>query len=137
MYREASNRQGQIVCRGVRGATVVLADSREEIHAATTELLEAILAANGIHPDDLASAFFTTTPDLHAAFPAAAARRIGWEYVPMIGATEMDKPGALTHCIRVLLHWNTTKGPKEIRHVYLRGTEALRADGAVQSEAIR
>ncbi|MBF6614123.1 MAG: chorismate mutase [Chloroflexi bacterium] len=138
MDREANNRQAQIICRGVRGATLALADSREEIHSATTELIEAILATNGIHPDDLASAFFTTTPDLHSAFPAEAARHMaGWEYVPMIGATEMDKPGALTRCIRALLHWNTTKGQKEIRHIYLRGTESLRADDTAQAKTLR
>ena len=86
--------------------------------------------ANNIHPDDLASAFFTTTPDLHAAFPAEAARHMGWEYVPLLGAVEMDKIGGPARCIRVLLHWNTPLGPREIKHIYLRGTESLRTVGA-------
>ena len=120
---------GQRVCRGVRGATVADADSREAIHGATVELVKAIIEANGIDSGDLASAFFTTTPDLHAAFPAEAARLMGWEYVPMLGGIEMDKPGAPARCIRVMLHWNTGRSQREIRHIYLRGTESLRTVG--------
>jgi chorismate mutase len=119
----------QIVCRGVRGATIATEDTREDIHSATVELVKAMLDANGIQSNDLASAFFTTTPDLHAAFPAEAARLMGWEYVPMLGAIEMDKPGAPARCIRVMLHWNTVKGQREIKHIYLKGTESLRTVG--------
>lgn len=115
--------------RGVRGATVAREDTREEIHAAIRELVTAMLEANKIDIDDLASAFFTTTPDLHSAFPAEGARQMGWEYVPLLGGVEMDKTGGPERCIRVLLHWNTTKGPREIRHIYLRGTESLRTVG--------
>jgi chorismate mutase len=117
------------VCRGVRGATVAGEDSREAIHAATVELVRAMVETNGIDSSDLASAFFTTTADLHAAFPAEAARLMGWEYVPMLGGMEMDKPGAPARCIRVMLHWNTAKGQREIKHIYLRGTESLRTVG--------
>lgn len=122
----------QILCRGVRGATVAHADTREAIHSATVELVTAMMEANDAHANDLASAFFTTTPDLRAAFPAEAARLMGmgWEYVPLIGAVEMDKMGALAHCIRVLLHWNTNRGQRDIKHIYLRGAEALRTVGA-------
>lgn len=119
----------QPVLRGVRGATVAHDDTRDGIHAATVELVRAMVEANGIDADDLASAFFTTTPDLHAAFPAEAARLMGWEYVPMLGGVEMDKVGAPARCIRVMLHWNTTKGQREIKHIYLRGTESLRTVG--------
>ena len=133
---DGSESSGQVLCRGVRGATVASADTREEIHRATVELVSAMLEANGIHEDDLASAFFTTTPDLHAAFPAEAARLMGWEYVPMLGGVEMDKPGAPARCIRVLLHWNTDRRPQEIKHIYLRGTESLRTVGhSVESAA--
>jgi chorismate mutase len=125
----------QKVCRGVRGATVAKVDSREAIHGATVELVKAIIEANGIDSGDLASAFFTTTPDLHAAFPAEAARLMGWEYVPMLGGIEMDKPGAPARCIRVLLHWNTAKSQREIKHIYLRGTEALRTVGNATSNS--
>jgi chorismate mutase len=132
---EAENRK-QVVCRGVRGATVATADTRDQIHRATVELVCAMLEANNIREDDLASAFFTTTPDLHAAFPAEAVRLMGWEYVPMLGAVEMDKAGAPARCIRVLLHWNTDRRPQEIKHIYLRGTESLRTVGhSVESAA--
>jgi chorismate mutase len=119
-----------LVCRGIRGATIASGDSREEIHAATRELVIEMMQANGIDHDDLASAFFTTTADLTAAYPAEAARLMGWEYVPMLGAVEMDKEGGPARCIRVMLLWNTTRGPREIKHIYLKGTESLRTVGA-------
>ena len=127
MDRAEDNRQ--TMCRGVRGATIATGDTREEIHSATVELITAMMEANGAHADELASAFFTTAPDLHAAYPAEAARLMGWEYVPLLGAVEMDKAGGPARCLRVLLHWNTTKGPREIKHIYLRGTEVLRTVG--------
>ena len=104
-------------------------NSPEAIRAAILELVQEMVARNGIEPDDLASAMFTTTPDLDASFPAEAIRHMGWEYVPMLGAVEMAKPGAPLHCIRVLLMWNTTLGPREVRHAYMRGTEVLRTAG--------
>lgn len=116
-------------CRGVRGATIADANTAAAIRAAVVELVEAMVEANAIDPDDLASAFFTTTPDLDASFPAEAARHMGWEYVPMLGAVEMAKPGAPGRCIRVLLHWNTERDVRAIRHVYLRGTHVLRTAG--------
>lgn len=126
---ETNGEGPQPVLRGVRGATVAREDTREEIHAATVELVRAMVEANGIDSGDLASAFFTTTPDLHAAFPAEAVRLMGWEYVPMLGSVEMDKPGAPARCIRVMLHWNTMKDQRAIKHIYLRGTESLRTVG--------
>jgi chorismate mutase len=114
-------------CRGIRGATFVAEDTPEAILSATRELLAALAAANGIATEDIASAFFTTTPDLRSAFPARAARELGWVDVPLLGATEMDKAGAPSRCIRVLLHWNTTRRQDEIVHVYLRGSDAMRA----------
>ena len=68
------------------------------------------------------------TPDLHAAFPALAARAMGWTWVPMLHATEIEVPGALGRCIRVLMHVNTTRAPSEIEHVYLDGAVGLRPD---------
>lgn len=118
-----------IACRGVRGATVAHDNTPEAIREAILELVNAMVADNGIDPDDLASAMFTTTPDLNASFPAEAVRHMGWEYVPMLGAVEMAKPGAPGRCIRVLLLWNTACGPRDVRHVYLRGTEVLRTAG--------
>ncbi|MCW2928647.1 MAG: Chorismate mutase [Thermoleophilia bacterium] len=120
-------------CRGVRGATVAEANTPDAIRAAILELVRAMVAQNSIEADDLASAMFTTTPDLDASFPAEAIRHMGWVHVPMLGAVEMAKPGAPLRCIRVLLHWNTTRGPREISHVYLRGTESLRTAGPASS----
>ncbi len=95
---------------------------------ATRELLLAMVKANGIDPADLASGLFTVTPDLDAAFPARAARDIGWTLVPLFDALEIPVPGSLPRCIRVLLHWNTDKAQGDIVHVYLRGAESLRPD---------
>ena len=114
-------------CRGIRGATFAEDDTPEAILTATRELLAALVAANGIATEDVASAFFTTTPDLCSAFPARAARELGWTDVPLLGATEIDHPTAPRKCIRVLLHWNTTRRQNEIIHVYLRGSDAMRA----------
>jgi chorismate mutase len=77
---------------------------------------------------DIASAFFTVTSDLTAAFPARAAREMGWQHVALLDAQEIPVPGSLSRCVRVLIHWNTEKPQAEIRHVYLRGATALRPD---------
>jgi chorismate mutase len=113
-------------CRGVRGATVVAANDADAIRDAIRELVEDMVAANEIDETDIAAAFFTTTPDLDATFPAEAARKMGWVDVPMLGAVEMSKPGALGRCLRVMLLWNTDRPQSEIRHSYLRGTDILR-----------
>lgn len=117
-------------CRGVRGATAADENTAEAIRSAILELVEQMAARNAIEPDDLASAMFTTTPDLNASFPAEAVRLMGWEHVPLLGAVEMAKPGAPGRCIRVLLLWNTTRTQREITHVYLRGTDVLRTSSA-------
>ncbi len=123
--------------RGVRGATTCEANEPEKILEATAELLQALVSANEIDPLDLASAIFTVTPDLTAAFPAEAARQLGWHHVPLICMQEIAVPGSLPRCIRVLLHWNTRKRQDEIVHVYLRGAEALRPDLAGTGQPAR
>ena len=117
-----------MVCRGVRGATTAAEDTREAILTATRELLARMIEANQIHPDDLAAAFFTTSEDLQAAFPAAAARDLGWIHVPLLDAQEIPVPGSLARCIRIMLLWNTDRTPEEISHIYLRKAETLRPD---------
>lgn len=117
-----------MACRGVRGATTVEANDAQAILTATKELLEALVVANDISPDDLASAIFTVTDDLDAAFPAQAARQIGWDHVALLDSKEIPVPGSLARCIRVLLLWNTDKKQEEIRHVYLREAQSLRPD---------
>jgi chorismate mutase len=114
-------------CRGVRGATFIDEDTPEAILAGTRELLAAIARANGIATEDIASAFFTSTADLRSAFPARAARDLGWTDVPLLGATEVDNPAGPPRCIRILLHWNTSRHQDEVVHVYLRGSDAMRA----------
>ena len=104
------------------------ADTREAILEATGQLLQAMVADNQVRVEDLASILFTMTPDLHAVFPAEAARKLGWQHVPLICAQEVEITGALGSCIRVLMHWNTTLAPDKIRHVYMRKAEALRPD---------
>jgi chorismate mutase len=115
--------------RGIRGATVAEADEEEAILAATQDLLLAIQEANpGLYPEDIASAFFTVTPDLNAAFPALGARRLGWQLVPMLCNQEITVPDGLPRCIRVLIHWNTDLPQIAIQHVYLGAAVRLRPD---------
>ena len=118
-------------CRGVRGATTVTSDDREEILQATRELLALMIHLNGIHKEDVASAIFTTTIDLTTAFPATAARQLGWLDVPLMCSHEIEVAGSVTLCIRVLLHWNTDKSQHDIQHVYLKETQRLRPDRTV------
>jgi chorismate mutase len=118
-----------MACRGIRGATTVESNSREAILAATEELLREMVRANGVEPEDVASAFFTTTADLDAEFPAVAARNsFGWHDVALMCGHEMAVPGSLPMCLRILLHVNTEKSQREMCHVYLRGARVLRAD---------
>ena len=114
--------------RGIRGATTVDRDDAEAILSATEELVREIVAENDLRPEDVASALFTVTPDLRAEFPAAAARRMGWTAVPLLNFTEIDVPGRLPRCIRVLLHVNTDRKQNEMMHVYLREAVSLRPD---------
>jgi len=115
-------------CRGVRGATTVEQNEREEILTATRQLLALIIRQNGMEPADIASAVFTTTPDIDAEFPALAARQLGWLDVPLLCGHEMTVPGSLPLCIRVLVHWNTPKTQAAVEHVYVREAKRLRPD---------
>lgn len=114
--------------RGIRGATTVEVDEVDAILEATRELLVALIDANDIDEDDVASAIFTTTPDLSAVYPARAARELGWTQVALMGCQEMDVPGGLKKCIRVLIHWNTPKANSELKHIFLREAAVLRPD---------
>lgn len=117
------------VLRGIRGATTVEHNEVSEILEATRELLQSIVNENGLDTEDIASAIFTVTPDLNAEFPAAAARfHLGWKYVPLLCATEIDVPGRLKKCIRVLVHVNTKCSQQELKHVYLKKARQLRTD---------
>ncbi len=115
-------------CLGVRGATTVAGNSRVAILEATREMLTEIVTVNQIAPADIASVIFTATPDLDAAYPAVAARELGWTQTPLLCMQEMQVAGSLRLCIRVLIHLNTEHTPGEIQHVYLRGAQVLRPD---------
>jgi chorismate mutase len=118
--------------RGIRGATAVENDDPEEILAATRELLTTVLRANAsLQPEDIASALFTVTDDLRSAYPARAARDLGWTHVPLMCAQEIPVQDSLPRCIRILLHWNTDLPQSAIRHVYLRAATRLRPDLSV------
>ena len=123
-----------LVSRGVRGAISVEEDSLDSITQATTELLRAILQANpSLRSQDLASAFFTMTDDLSSAYPALAARQLGWAEVPLLCVREVNVPNGLPRVIRVLLHWNTDLPQSDVHHVYLGRAAALRPDLAQNS----
>lgn len=129
-----SNGDGPLVCRGIRGATTAGSNTAEDILEATEELVNALIHLNDLEPEDIASAIFTTTPDLTAWFPALAARTFGWTEVPMICTHEMAVPGSLQKAVRVLVHVNTKRTPSEIRHVYLKGAKQLRPEWGVSDE---
>ncbi len=114
--------------RAIRGAIQVDSNTVGAIHAGVKELLEAVIFANGLTPDEVISVILTSTPDLTADFPAAAAREIGFGAVPLLCASEIDVPGALSRVIRVLLHCETERSRGQIVHIYLKGAVALRRD---------
>ena len=93
--------------RGIRGATTASANTRDAILEATRELLDALVRANDLRANDVASIYFTVTPDLDAAFPAAAVRGLGWQEVAALDAPAPRVMNDVPRCIRVLIHWNT------------------------------
>ncbi len=120
-----------IACRGIRGATTSPTNTSEDILEVTTEMIRVLTRLNDLVPEDIASAIFTTTPDLTAMFPAMAAREFGWTEVPMICTHEMAVPGSLQKAVRVLVHVTTTKSASDIRHVYLKGAKQLRPEWGI------
>ena len=115
--------------RGIRGAVNISTDEPDEVIQAIQELLGAILNANPtLHPDNLASVLFTATPDLHSAYPAQAARAMGWDHVPLLCFQEMSVVGSMPRVIRTLLHWNTDLSQESVSHIYLGETSELRPD---------
>lgn len=122
------------MCRGIRGATTVPANTALDILQSATELLEKIVTSNEVEKDDVAAIIFTATPDLDAVYPAVAARQLGWTYTPLVCTQEMIVPGSLPMCLRILVMWNTELPPQEIHHVYLHGARVLRPDLAEEKE---
>jgi len=118
--------------RGIRGATTATANTPEAIIEATDELLRELTRANQLDTSEVCFAFFTTTHDLTAEFPAYAARRLGWVDVPLLCSHDMDvrlpNPRGVPMCIRILLLYNTESPQSAMRGVYLRGAQAIKAD---------
>jgi len=115
-------------CRGIRGATTVDTNTKEDILKATRELLQDMVKANDVRGEDVASILFTTTSDLNATFPAEAARELGLSQVPLLCGQEIDVPGSLPMCLRILILFNTKKSAEDIVHVYLKDAKKLRPD---------
>ena len=117
-----------MLVRGIRGAITAENNSKEEIIEKTKELLITLKKENDFKVENITSIFFSVTPDLNAAFPAQAARELGWDRVPLFDMQEIDVPGSLPRCIRILIQINCQKSQTEIKHCYLRGAKILRKD---------
>lgn len=130
---------GNLVVRGIRGATVADANTRDAIMSATREMVQELVKANDLDVGDVACALFSTTRDLNAEFPAAAARLMGggWEDVALMCSHEMDVPGAMPSVVRVMLLVNTDKRASQLKNAYLKGTAALRQRGVASDAAVR
>ena len=118
----------------IRGATTVPRDDREEILSATRTLLTRILAENDLRVEDVVSSLFVVTRDLTAAYPAEAARQIGWTDTALLCAADMEVAGSLKRCVRVLLHVYASRSAKSARHVYLGDAVSLRPDWAERND---
>jgi chorismate mutase len=117
-----------VAVRAIRGAIQVDANEREAILEGTTELVTEVITRNSLATEDVISVLFTATPDLTAEFPALAARKIGFQDVPLLCATEIAVPHALPRVVRLMMNVETGLPRSGIRHVYLRGAKALRLD---------
>ncbi len=117
-----------MICLGIRGATSVDVNDAGAILTATRTLLERIVSANNMSVDGVASVIFTVTPDLSAAYPARAAREMGWVNTPLLCMQDVAVEDGLPRCIRVLIHWNTERSPERVQHVYLGDARTLRPD---------
>jgi chorismate mutase len=114
--------------RAIRGATQVDADDSAAILVGTSELVTEVMSRNGLTTDDVISVIFTATADLTAQFPALAARKLGFQDVPLLCAVEMSVPGSLPRVVRLMMHIETSRERSAIQHVYLRGASTLRLD---------
>lgn len=114
--------------RAIRGAITIESNTVEEILKETKTLLTELEKANNLILDDVISIIFSSTKDLDAGFPAVAARQLGWTDIALMCTNEIDVPGSLKMCIRVMMHVNTEKRNKELKHVYMKGAKVLRPD---------
>ncbi len=118
----------------LRGATSVAANESAAIVDATTTLLTEMFERNDVQPEDLVSIVFTATPDLDAAFPALAARRLGLEDVALLCAAEIGVPGAPDGIVRVLIHLYSERDGSALEHVYQGAARGLRDEPADERE---
>jgi len=118
---------GELRLWAVRGATKVASNDAEQVLSSTEELMRELIDRNDLAPERMVSCIFTSTHDLNAEFPAAAARKLGLNSVPLLCAQEIDVPGAMRSVIRVLVHYYAPDG-HEPAHAYLGDAQELRAD---------
>jgi chorismate mutase len=123
----ATPRHAPVFLRALRGATTVCADDPACVSDAVRELLATLTEANDLDPSNVLSAIFSATSDVRSLYPAAVAREMGWQDVPMLCVTEMDVEGAPPRCVRVLLHLAVERDTP-LRPAYLRGARVLRPD---------
>jgi chorismate mutase len=118
--------------RGIRGATTAFENTAESITQATEELLRELITLNDLDPQEIAFAYFTTTGDLNAEFPALAARKLGWLEVPLLCGHDMNvklpNPRGVAMCVRIMILYNTPRPQSAMRFAYLRGAKAIQAD---------
>lgn len=117
-------------CRGIRGTTTVADNTKEAIIAASKELLQKMIEVNDMEIKDVAGVLFTTTPDINAEFPAAAARELDWTQTALLCGHEIDVPGSLPRCLRALMLFNAEKSNEGIAHAYLKDAQRLKEDKA-------
>ncbi|WP_170007472.1 chorismate mutase [Bacillus fonticola] len=122
--------------RGVRGATTIKVNEKEQLFSHTKQLLEEMIHQNNIKAEDVASVFVSATPDVTCAFPAQVVRSLpGWEFVPVMCMQEMAVPGSMPKCIRLMMHVNTDLRQQEIHHVYMENAVSLRPDLSTKGDS--
>lgn len=114
--------------RAVRGAIQVDANESAAILEGTSELVTEVMSRNHLTPADVISVVFSATTDLNAEFPALAARKLGFQDVPLLCCAEIAVPGAMPRVVRLMMHVETEAPRSAVHHVYLRGAAALRLD---------
>jgi chorismate mutase len=117
-----------VAVRAIRGAVQVEENTSASILGGTSELVTEVMGRNQLTPAEVISVVFTATPDLTAEFPALAARKLGFQDVPLLCCTEIGVPAAMPRVIRLMMHVETPEPRPAIQHVYLRGAAALRLD---------
>lgn len=115
--------------RGMRGATTVTKNEENEILNNTKLLFEEMVEKNDVKPESVSHIFVSATKDINDCFPAKAIREIeDWTYTPVMCMTEINVPGSLARCIRIMLIANTDKDQQDIKHIFQNDAVQLRPD---------